>query len=199
MDLVDDENENSIFTILLFIIFFVNFLVDKLGNLHNRWNYFLNCAHFIKHQTTDCLFVSLKKLQYRGGSELLVEAGDQRRVIPLPPEIQGKVAGAKFGDRSLVISLLWPLYFNFLIFYLKWLLITINVSVEAILLSPQFWMTCFHQWLCKGTRIAHYCELHINVIYIWRMPVLVYAGVGNMWFLFLFPLLWNLHPTTRSN
>ena len=45
-------------------------------------------------------------MQYRGGSELLVEAGDQRRVIPLPTEIQGKVGGAKFADRSLVITLL---------------------------------------------------------------------------------------------
>lgn len=48
----------------------------------------------------------IKLYQYRGGSELLVEAGDQRRVIPLPPGIQGKVGGAKFGDRSLVITLL---------------------------------------------------------------------------------------------
>lgn len=45
-------------------------------------------------------------MQYRGGSELLVEAGDQRRVIPLPPEIQGKVGGAKFWNSSLVITLL---------------------------------------------------------------------------------------------
>uniref|UniRef100_A0A9I9D2V0 ArsA_ATPase domain-containing protein n=1 Tax=Cucumis melo TaxID=3656 RepID=A0A9I9D2V0_CUCME len=42
---------------------------------------------------------------YRGGSELLVEAGDQRRVISLPKEIQGKVGGAKFMDRSLVITM----------------------------------------------------------------------------------------------
>ncbi|ESW25324.1 hypothetical protein PHAVU_003G026200 [Phaseolus vulgaris] len=48
----------------------------------------------------------IKLYQYRGGSELLVEAGDQRRVIPLPPEIQGKVGGAKFVDRSVVITLL---------------------------------------------------------------------------------------------
>ncbi|KAK7407598.1 hypothetical protein VNO78_09551 [Psophocarpus tetragonolobus] len=48
----------------------------------------------------------IKLYQYRGGSELLVEAGDQRRVIPLPPQIQGKVGGAKFADRSLVITLL---------------------------------------------------------------------------------------------
>lgn len=45
------------------------------------------------------------KMQYRGGSELLVEAGDQRRVIPLPSDIQGKVAGAKFVDQSLVITM----------------------------------------------------------------------------------------------
>ncbi|KAK7348881.1 hypothetical protein VNO80_23627 [Phaseolus coccineus] len=48
----------------------------------------------------------IKLYQYRGGSELLVEAGDQRRVVPLPPEIQGKVGGAKFVDRSVVITLL---------------------------------------------------------------------------------------------
>ncbi|MED6136983.1 hypothetical protein PIB30_060779 [Stylosanthes scabra] len=48
----------------------------------------------------------IKLYQYRGGSELLVEAGDQRRVILLPPEIQGKVGGAKFTDRSLVITML---------------------------------------------------------------------------------------------
>ncbi|XP_058775447.1 uncharacterized protein At1g26090, chloroplastic [Vicia villosa] len=48
----------------------------------------------------------IKLYQYRGGSELLVEAGDQRRVIALPPKIQGKVGGAKFLDRSLVITLL---------------------------------------------------------------------------------------------
>lgn len=46
-------------------------------------------------------------MQYRGGSELLVEAGDQRRVISLPKEIQGKVGGAKFMDRSLVITMRW--------------------------------------------------------------------------------------------
>ncbi|CAI8595647.1 unnamed protein product [Vicia faba] len=48
----------------------------------------------------------IKLYQYRGGSELLVEAGDQRRVIALPPKIQGKVGGAKFQDRSLVITFL---------------------------------------------------------------------------------------------
>ncbi|XP_030450050.2 uncharacterized protein At1g26090, chloroplastic [Syzygium oleosum] len=47
----------------------------------------------------------IKLYQYRGGSELLVEAGDQRRVIHLPPNIQGKVGGAKFVDRSLVITM----------------------------------------------------------------------------------------------
>ncbi|XP_024019385.1 uncharacterized protein At1g26090, chloroplastic isoform X1 [Morus notabilis] len=47
----------------------------------------------------------IKLYQYSGGSELLVEAGDQRRVIRLPSKIQGKVAGAKFIDRSLVITM----------------------------------------------------------------------------------------------
>lgn len=47
----------------------------------------------------------IKLYQYRGGSELLVEAGDQRRVIRLPSGIQGKVGGAKFIDRSLVVTM----------------------------------------------------------------------------------------------
>ncbi|GFP96637.1 uncharacterized protein at1g26090 chloroplastic [Phtheirospermum japonicum] len=47
----------------------------------------------------------IKLYQFRGGSELLVEAGDQRRVIRLPSQIQGKVGGAKFVDRSLVITM----------------------------------------------------------------------------------------------
>ncbi|TVU28202.1 hypothetical protein EJB05_19711 [Eragrostis curvula] len=47
----------------------------------------------------------IKLYQYRGGSELLIEAGDQRRVIKLPPAIQGKVGGAKFVDRNLIVSI----------------------------------------------------------------------------------------------
>ncbi|CAL5419105.1 unnamed protein product [Camellia sinensis] len=47
----------------------------------------------------------IKLYQFRGGSELLVEAGDQRRVIHLPSQIQGKVGGAKFTDRSLIITM----------------------------------------------------------------------------------------------
>lgn len=47
----------------------------------------------------------IKLYQYRGGSELLIEAGDQRRVIKLPPAMQGKVAGAKFVDRNLIVSI----------------------------------------------------------------------------------------------
>ncbi|PKA55143.1 Uncharacterized protein AXF42_Ash003780 [Apostasia shenzhenica] len=47
----------------------------------------------------------IKLFQYRGGSELLVEAGDQRRVIRLPIGMQGKVGGAKFIDRNLIVSL----------------------------------------------------------------------------------------------
>lgn len=47
----------------------------------------------------------IKLYQFRGGSELLVEAGDQRRVIRLPSQIQGKVGGAKFIDRSIIITI----------------------------------------------------------------------------------------------
>ncbi|KAK9064633.1 hypothetical protein SSX86_016015 [Deinandra increscens subsp. villosa] len=47
----------------------------------------------------------IKLYQYRGGSELLIEAGDQRRVISLPSQIQGKVGGAKFIDRKLIITM----------------------------------------------------------------------------------------------
>ncbi|KAG0498382.1 hypothetical protein HPP92_003073 [Vanilla planifolia] len=47
----------------------------------------------------------IKLFQYRGGSELLVEAGDQRRIIHLPPGMQGKVGGAKFVDRNLIVTL----------------------------------------------------------------------------------------------
>ncbi|KAL6577706.1 hypothetical protein OROMI_010034 [Orobanche minor] len=47
----------------------------------------------------------IKLYQFRGGAELLVEAGDQRRVIRLPSQIQGKVGVAKFVDRNLVITM----------------------------------------------------------------------------------------------
>ncbi|GAB4828919.1 hypothetical protein Ancab_018580 [Ancistrocladus abbreviatus] len=47
----------------------------------------------------------IKLYQYRRGSELLVEAGDQRRVIRLPREVQGKMGSAKYVDRSLVITM----------------------------------------------------------------------------------------------
>uniref|UniRef100_A0A2P2JEN5 Uncharacterized protein MANES_06G073100 n=1 Tax=Rhizophora mucronata TaxID=61149 RepID=A0A2P2JEN5_RHIMU len=47
----------------------------------------------------------IKLYQYRGGSELLVEAGDQRRIIFLPKKLQGKVRGAKFINRSLVVTM----------------------------------------------------------------------------------------------
>ncbi|PKU77434.1 uncharacterized protein At1g26090, chloroplastic [Dendrobium catenatum] len=43
--------------------------------------------------------------QYRGGTELLIEAGDQRRIIQLPLAMQGKVASAKFIERNLVVTL----------------------------------------------------------------------------------------------
>ncbi|KAJ3686003.1 hypothetical protein LUZ61_015167 [Rhynchospora tenuis] len=47
----------------------------------------------------------IKLFQYRGGSELLVEVGDQRRIIKLPGNMQGKVAAAKFVDRNLIVQL----------------------------------------------------------------------------------------------
>lgn len=47
----------------------------------------------------------IKLYQYRGRSELLVEAGDQRRIIQLPTAMHGKVSGAKFTDRNLVVKL----------------------------------------------------------------------------------------------
>ncbi|KAJ0989114.1 hypothetical protein J5N97_007470 [Dioscorea zingiberensis] len=47
----------------------------------------------------------IKLYQYRGGSELLVEAGDQRRIIRLPHAMQGRVGGAKFINSSLVVTL----------------------------------------------------------------------------------------------
>ncbi|XP_008787920.2 uncharacterized protein At1g26090, chloroplastic [Phoenix dactylifera] len=47
----------------------------------------------------------IKLYQYRGGSELLVEAGDQRRIIQLPRGMHGKVGGAKFIDRNLLVVL----------------------------------------------------------------------------------------------
>lgn len=58
--------------------------------------------YIANYSVIDCNYM---KMQYRGGSELLVEAGDQRRVIQLPSQIQGKVAGAKFIDRSVVITM----------------------------------------------------------------------------------------------
>ena len=44
-------------------------------------------------------------LQWRGGSALLIEVGDQRRVIQLPTALRGKVAGAKFEDKSLIVTM----------------------------------------------------------------------------------------------
>ncbi|KAL3680330.1 hypothetical protein R1sor_023286 [Riccia sorocarpa] len=47
----------------------------------------------------------IKLSQWRGGSELLVDVGDQRRSIVLPSDMRGKVAGAKFQNKSLVVTI----------------------------------------------------------------------------------------------
>ncbi|CAM6107341.1 unnamed protein product [Calypogeia fissa] len=47
----------------------------------------------------------VKLSQWRGNTELLVEAGDQRRSISLPPGMQGKVTKAKFENKSLVVTI----------------------------------------------------------------------------------------------
>ncbi|KAL2612740.1 hypothetical protein R1flu_024432 [Riccia fluitans] len=47
----------------------------------------------------------IKLSQWRGGSELLVDVGDQRRSIILPSDMRGKVAGAKFQNKSLVVTI----------------------------------------------------------------------------------------------
>eukprot|EP00850_Spirogloea_muscicola_P006989 SM000034S12743 [mRNA] locus=s34:526534:530185:+ [translate_table: standard] len=47
----------------------------------------------------------VKLSQWRGGSELLVEVGDQRRSIAIPAGMRGKVVGARFQGPSLTITL----------------------------------------------------------------------------------------------
>eukprot|EP00249_Psilotum_nudum_P020067 c27544_g1_i1 orf=290-1648(-) len=47
----------------------------------------------------------IKLSQWRGGSALLIEVGDQRRVVNLPMRLCGKVVGARFDDNSLIVSL----------------------------------------------------------------------------------------------
>ncbi|XP_051145641.1 uncharacterized protein At1g26090, chloroplastic [Andrographis paniculata] len=72
---------------------------------------FLSSVQFDPPNKTVKLFMpgfdksEIKLYQFRGRSELLVEAGDQRRIVKLPSQIQGKVAGAKFIDRTLVITM----------------------------------------------------------------------------------------------
>lgn len=79
--------------------------------LESRSGSFMSPVKFDEAKKSIILFMpgfdktEIKLYQYRGGSELLVEAGDQRRTICLPPKIQGKVGGAKFIDRSLVIMM----------------------------------------------------------------------------------------------
>ncbi|KAJ7547937.1 hypothetical protein O6H91_08G110500 [Diphasiastrum complanatum] len=46
----------------------------------------------------------IKLSQLRGASELLIDTGDQRRIVSLPSEFQRKVSAAKFHEKVLVIS-----------------------------------------------------------------------------------------------
>ncbi|OMP06839.1 Arsenical pump ATPase, ArsA/Get3 [Corchorus olitorius] len=76
-----------------------------LGNTSEGARDLLSLKLGPKHSIVPSVNFDAARKSYRGGSELLVEAGDQRRVIFLPPEIQGKVGGAKFMDRNLVITI----------------------------------------------------------------------------------------------
>uniref|UniRef100_A0A7N0ZTM8 Uncharacterized protein n=2 Tax=Kalanchoe fedtschenkoi TaxID=63787 RepID=A0A7N0ZTM8_KALFE len=92
-----------------------NSLSDKLkhllSNTKNDSSKVIPPVKFDANKKSVTLFMpgfdksEIKLYQYRGGSELLVEAGDQRRVIDLPSGIQGKVGGAKFSDRCLVVTM----------------------------------------------------------------------------------------------
>lgn len=84
---------------------------DTKDLLRNKSNQIYPSVSFDTVQKSVTLFMpgfdksEIKLYQYRGGSELLIEAGDQRRVIKLPPAMQGKVGGAKFIDRNLLVSI----------------------------------------------------------------------------------------------
>jgi len=47
----------------------------------------------------------VKLSQPKGGDELLVDAGGQRKHVPFPPGFQGKVKGAKFEDEVLKVTI----------------------------------------------------------------------------------------------
>lgn len=83
----------------------------KLLTINNGSGRNISPVTFDQTKKTVTLFLpgfdksEIKLSQWRGGSELLVESGDQRRVITLPSKMLGKVAGAKFDNRNLVITL----------------------------------------------------------------------------------------------
>ncbi|KAM0944286.1 putative HSP20-like chaperone, anion-transporting ATPase-like domain, arsA, HSP20-like protein [Dioscorea sansibarensis] len=91
-------------------------IINSLSNdarhiLHSATHDLQPSVRFDTSQKSVSLFMpgfeksEIKLYQYRGGSELLVEAGDQRRIIRLPHAMQGKVGGAKFINSSLVVTL----------------------------------------------------------------------------------------------
>lgn len=64
----------------------------------------------VKEQTVTFFLPGFQKSeirlsQWRGGSALLIESGDQRRVVDLPTGLRGKVGGAKFDDKRLIVSM----------------------------------------------------------------------------------------------
>ncbi|MQM22373.1 hypothetical protein Taro_055425 [Colocasia esculenta] len=89
----------------------VSALSDKARSILGSSSSSHSLVRFDNSKKTVTLFMpgfdksEIKLYQYRGGSELLVEAGDQRRIIQLPSGLQGKVGGAKFLNGSLVVTL----------------------------------------------------------------------------------------------
>ncbi len=75
-----------------------------LIQLCSKWIHRASQAHF-QHPPNFYQFSHIHcGVQWRGGSELLVEAGDQRRSVVLPTGMRGKVSGAKFQENCLVVT-----------------------------------------------------------------------------------------------
>jgi hypothetical protein len=75
-----------------------------LIQLCSKWIHRASQAHFQHPPNFYQFFHEHCGVQWRGGSELLVEAGDQRRSVVLPTAMRGKVSGAKFQENCLVVT-----------------------------------------------------------------------------------------------